>query len=202
MFYAVEISGIRPIIMHSGRGLDPKLPANIEKAEIVKRKGSNRTASDDARVAELECQLSLWLIEGTETPTIPSPALRSCIETAARKLRQGPDVREGLVISVDDFTYDRERYGVSLEELGKSSQFTTGVVVQRSRILRTRAMFEQPWGCRFTLDCDDELIDRERIERWLDIAGRRIGLGDWRPEKSGDHGRFETVSITADADHC
>ena len=69
------------------------------------------------------------------------------------------------------------------------------MVVQRQRILRTRAMFDVPWGCRFTLDCDDELVEKQMLERWLDIAGRRIGLGDWRPEKSGDYGRFETVRI-------
>ena len=40
-------------------------------------------------MAELECQLSLWL-DRDGKPTIPSAAIRSCIETAARKLRQGP----------------------------------------------------------------------------------------------------------------
>ena len=71
---------------------------------------------------------------------------------------------------------------------------TVGVVVQRSRILRTRALFE-PWGATFVLECDDELVDSEQLDAWLDIAGRRIGLGDWRPEKSGNHGRFEVVLI-------
>ena len=203
MLYAVEIAGIRPIIMHSGTGLDPKLPANIEKAEITRRKGSNRTESDDARLAELECQLSFWLTEEADAPTIPAQALRSCIETGARKLKQGPQVREGMIVSsVDGFFYDREKYGATIEELGKTTQFTTGVVVQRSRVLRTRAKFDTPWSCSFTLDCDDDLVDRDRLVAWLDIAGRRIGLGDWRPEKSGDYGRFETVRITEDANHC
>ena len=58
-------------------------------------------------------------------------------------------------------------------------------------------MFDMPWSCAYTLDCDDELVDKSQLEAWLDIAGRRIGLGDWRPEKSGDYGRYETTSITA-----
>ena len=89
-------------------------------------------------------------------------------------------------------------YGETLAELVKSTQFRTRVVVKNSGILKTRAMFELSWGCRFTLDCDDELVDRQMLEAWLDIAGRRIGLGDWRPEKSGDFGRFETVSISTE----
>ena len=105
-------------------------------------------------------------------------------------------MREGLIVDgILSFDYDRERYGVTMEQLSKTAQFTTGVVVQRSRILRTRAKFDLPWSLAFSLDCDDELVDREQIGTWLDIAGRRIGLGDWRPEKSGAHGRFETASI-------
>ena len=109
MLFNVEIRGVRPIIHHSGAGLDPKHPANIEKSDLTRKRGSNRTESDESRIAELECQLALWLDENGQ-PTIPAAALRSCIETASRKLQQGPQVREGLIVSeVQDFFYDRER---------------------------------------------------------------------------------------------
>ena len=195
MLYDVEIRGLRPIIHHSGTGIDPKHPANIEKSALARITASNRTEADEDRLAELECQLALWLDQDGK-PTIPAAAIRSCIETAARRLRQGPQVREGLTVErVHEFTYDVDRYGGDLERLVQTTQFRIGVVVQRQRILRTRAMFEPPWGCTFVLDCDDQLVDQQQLEAWLDIAGRRIGLGDWRPEKSGDHGRFEVVSV-------
>lgn len=194
MEYQVKIKGLSPIIMRNGDGIDPRTPANIEKAEITAKRGSNRTVSDDARLRELECQISLWL-KPDGAVTIPERALRSCIETAARKLKQGPQVREGLSILESNFDYDRQRYGETLEELIRSTQFTTGVVVQRSRTPRTRARFELPWACEFRCDADDELVDQSQLENWLDIAGRRIGLGDWRPERSGEYGRFELVSI-------
>ena len=198
MLFNVEIRGMRPIIQHSDAGLDPKHPANIEKTELTRIRVSNRTEVDAARIAELECLLALWLDED-EKPTIPAAALRSCIETAARKLKQGPQVREGLIVSeVQDFFYDRERYGDTVDELAVSTQYRVGVVVQRQRVLRTRAKFDLPWGCRFVVDCDDELVDQQQLESWLNIAGRRIGLGDWRPEKSGDFGRFETVGIAGE----
>ena len=195
MQYTVTIRGIRPIIMHNGTaGLDTRSPANLEKAEIARKKGSNRTASDDERLRELECQTALYLDE-SGAPTLPAAAIRSMIERAARKPKQGPQVREGLI--VDDvlaFDYDRERYGVTLEELSKTTQFTVPVVVQRNRILRARARFDD-WCCTFSLDTDPEQVDGDQLDNWLDIGGRRIGLGDWRPEKSGDYGRFEVVSI-------
>ena len=197
MFYNVRIEGQTAIIQNSAAGLDPLLPINLEKAEITRKRGSNRTEPDDERLRQLEAIGSLWL-DDDERPTIPSTAIRSVIETGARKLKQGPQVREGLAVIDTSFTYDVRVYGESLDELSKTCQFTVPVVVQRSRVLRTRAKFDVPWACDFTLSVDDELVQREWLERWLDIGGRRIGLGDWRPEKSGQYGRFTVSSIYMD----
>lgn len=192
--FQIDIRGTTPLIMHSGSvGLDTTSPANVEKAEITRKRGGNRTAADDARLRELECQTSLWLDE-KETPTIPVGALRRCIENAARKSKEDPAVREGLQVESVAFAYDKKALGESVEELGRKAQFTVGVVIQRARILRTRAKFDK-WGARVMIDTDDELVDRAKLERWLDIGSRRIGLGDWRPEKSGSYGRFEVVSV-------
>ena len=191
-----KIKGIRPIIMHNGDGLNPRSLANSEKQAINSKPKRNITDADKARLAELECLTSLWL-DGEDKPTIPPSAFRRCLETAATKLRQSQQVKEGLQVMQTLFQYDRARYGKSLDELVKSTQFTTGVVLpgRRSRIERTRAKFDLPWECAFILQADEELVDQEQLDRWLDIAGRRIGLGNWRPEKSGDYGRFETVSL-------
>ena len=195
MLYDITIRGTSPIIMHNGAaGLDPHSLENIEKTEIARKRGSNRTASDDARLAELETQISLYL-DASGAPTLPAAALRACIETGARKLRQGPQVREGLIVTeVKAFDYDRKKYGTTLKKLVKTTQFTVPVVVKRQRIPRSRAKFDE-WSCTFAVDADDELVDKDQLEAWLDIGGRRIGLGDWRPEKSGKYGRFETVSV-------
>lgn len=195
MDYEIRIEGISSIIMRDGAsGLNTRSPARIEMAEITRKRGSNRTVADEERLAELECQISLWLKGGA--PTIPEGAIRAVIEESARKLKQGSQVREGLIVTNSTFHYDTERYGTTIEELGKNCQFTVPVVVQRQRHLRTRAMFDVPWSCVFTLDTDPELVDAEQLTSWLDIGGRRIGLGDWRPSKSGHYGRFKTAAIT------
>ena len=196
MDYEIRIEGVSPIIMRNGAsGLDTRSAAKLEIAEISRKRGSNRTVADDARLAELECQVSLWLDED-RAPEIPKEAIRAMIEESARKLKQGPQVREGLTVTGSTFEYDRDRYGTSIEKLGRTCQFTVPVVVQRNRILRTRAKFDEPWSCVLTLDTDPELVDAEQLAAWLDIGGRRIGLGDWRPSKSGHYGRFQTVAIT------
>ena len=194
MLYDVSIAGTSPIIHHSSAGVDPLLPINIEIAEITSKRGSNRTVADDERLRRLEAVRSLWLDDDGK-PTIPQAAVRSVIETGARKLKQGPQVREGLVVVSTSFVYDVGVYGETLDELAETARFTVPVVVGRVRLMRTRARFDTPWNCSFTVDVDDELVDRDQLERWLDIGGRRIGLGDWRPEKSGEFGRFTVASI-------
>ena len=197
MDYEIRIEGISPIIMRNGAaGLDTRSPARLEMAEISRKRGSNRTVTDEARLAELDCQISFWLDEDG-APTIPEGVIRAMMEESARKLKQGPQVREGLIVTGSNFEYDMDRYGTSIDELGRNCQFTVPVVVQRQRILRTRAKFDKPWACVFTVDTDPELVDAEQLTAWLDIGGRRIGLGDWRPSKSGHYGRFKTVSISS-----
>ena len=191
--FQVKIKGDSPIIMHSAAGLDPTSEVNRAVNEITKKRGTNRTEADDLRLKELECQRSLWLEDGQ--PTVPHSALRACIETGARKLKQGPNVREGLIVQATTFHFDRERYGDTIEDWGIKCQFTAPVVVQRNRILRTRARFDLPWSVEATIYGDDELVDQPKLFTWLDIAGQRIGLGDWRPEKSGSFGRFSVEEV-------
>ena len=77
-----------------------------------------------------------------------------------------------------------------MEDWGKRCQYTVPVVVQRNRILRTRARFELPWSLEAHVFAATDLIAPERLRAWLEFAGQRIGLGDWCPERSGSHGRF------------
>ena len=98
MRYRIRIQGTTPVICDNGAaGLDTRSAANIEKAQITKKRGSNRTVADDIRLRELECFVSLYLDE-EGAATFPAAAFRTNIETAARKLRQGPQVREGLIV--------------------------------------------------------------------------------------------------------
>ena len=190
MGYRIKVTGKSPIIQNNGRaGLDTSSAISREIAALAAKRGANKTEVDNLLLRELECRRSLWL-DTNEQPTIPPSAIRATIENAARKTKQGPAVREGLVVlSTSNFTFDHDKYGNTIEEWGKNCQFTEVVVVQRARLLRTRAKFDN-WSVEFELDTDDELIDKHHLDRWLDVAGRRIGLGDWRPQKSGTFGRF------------
>lgn len=192
----ITIRGTEPLIMHSAYAANPRTELAQEKATITSKPGRNRTDADDARIAIIECLQSFWLDDAGEI-TIPPEAFRKCLETAARRMREGVGVREGLIVSRSVFNYDRDKLGNTPEEVARKAQFATSVVVQQKRNERVRPKFDD-WSATFSVEYDEELVDRAKLERWIDIGGRRIGLGDWRPEKSGRFGRFELVSIDMD----
>lgn len=192
----INITGVSPIIMHNGwAGLAPRSPANLEKKDLTRKRGTNRTEADETRIAELDCFTSLWL-DDEGRPEVPVRALRACIEKGARKVKQGPLVRESfMLLKTEGFTYDTEKYPDPLE---RSTQYTVPVVVGGSRISRTRAKFDE-WSFTAFADIVEEQIDLDFLDHWLSIAGARIGLGDWRPEKSGGSGRFtHTLAFRSD----
>lgn len=195
MFYRINLRGETPLIQNCGtKGLDTRSALAIEKQEITRKKAGNLTVADEDRLREIDCYRSFWEDE-KRLPTIPPAAIRKVIENAARKLKDGPQVREGLLVMPDvEFKWD-EKLGKTLKKLSKTVQFTVPVVRNRgNRVLATRAKFDE-WSVAFTVEVDEELVDQGKLVKWLDIAGRRIGLGDWRPHLGGTYGRFIVESV-------
>ena len=188
------LKGISPVVMHSAqRAFDTTSSWAKEKAEIIRKKDSNRTPADTERLREIETDFSIYWDENG-LPTWPAMNIRAAIETAARKLRQGPLVREGVIVKPDSivFTWPEEQ-GTTRDEICKLAQFTVNVRVMKRLTERTRAKFNTPWTLTFTVDHDESIASAGQVHEWLDICGRRVGFGDWRPEKSGAYGTFEVI---------
>lgn len=64
------------------------------------------------------------------------------------------------------------------------------VVISRGgRIPRSRPMLPK-WALSFTVEYDEDEIPKSALKEILDFAGRRVGIGDFRPEKGGPFGKF------------
>lgn len=64
------------------------------------------------------------------------------------------------------------------------------VVIQKSRIVRARPRIND-WKLSFTLIYDSDLIaDPYILKEVLEDAGKRVGIGDYRPQKLGPFGTF------------
>lgn len=55
--------------------------------------------------------------------------------------------------------------------------------------LRYRPEFRE-WRCIFHCEYDADLLRKDDVKNLVDKAGFGVGVGEWRPEKGGDYGRF------------
>jgi hypothetical protein len=60
------------------------------------------------------------------------------------------------------------------------------------RILSHRPLFDD-WRLDFVLDLDISIMSQKLMRQIIDDAGKRIGLGDFRPATKGPFGRFVVV---------
>jgi len=87
-------------------------------------------------------------------------------------------------------------------KLAKQYEIDTRRVVIKGcgAILRSRARFDD-WTMKFTIIYDADLLPagsddelRQFLSQVINDAGNRIGIGDYRPQRTGWFGRFEVVS--------
>lgn len=65
------------------------------------------------------------------------------------------------------------------------------VVVQRARVVRIRPCFKAGWELGFEINVIDDQISPEIVQDILTLAGKTVGVGDFRPK----FGRFNVVGF-------
>lgn len=122
---------------------------------------------------------------------VPSSWITGAIKTVASDYKL-PGTRKsvksvsgGAVFPLEEKIYFNEKYKVKNIEIDSRP-----VVIQKSRIMRHRAKLEK-WSLTFNLEIDNSILDPENVHQILGDAGRRAGLGDYRPQKGGPFGRFQ-----------
>lgn len=63
----------------------------------------------------------------------------------------------------------------------------------KGRVMRHRPRVDR-WAMTFQLEVDDELLPTDFVHQLLEEGGRKLGIGDFRPEKGGPFGRFAVTS--------
>lgn len=63
----------------------------------------------------------------------------------------------------------------------------------KGKIMRHRPRLDA-WQATFTLEIDETILSCAFIQQLLEEGGKRIGIGDFRPEKGGPFGRFRITS--------
>ena len=72
--------------------------------------------------------------------------------------------------------------------------FAKRSTVGNKKHVRVRPLFKE-WACVVTGEVDTDELPKEVFERITEIAGKRVGVGDWRPSSKispGTYGTFAT----------
>lgn len=181
-----EIRGIAPLLMHSDKLANPLHPMTKELKKVTgKRK---KTDEDHEALAQIEWKAGIYYDEKVGV-YVPGENIARCIIDAAKMQKRGTDVKRGLMVEQDMIPLDYKGPR-DLGSLYADKSFVDARTVknQQSRVLRTRPIFRE-WGLTFSLLVDTEIFDPATIKHILDMAGRYIGLCDFRPR----FGRFTVV---------
>ena len=187
MAVLIECTSISPLLMHSDRASDPLSKEAQWLSEISgKRK---KTEADLVELARREFHCSLYL-DAAGRPTIPIDNVHSCLYAAAKRRKEGPIFSGSLAVSNVQFDYDGPDLPDELWNAQDTFVDRRSVKVGTSRVIRTRPIF-QVWSLKISAEHDPDVANLFNIRLWAEIAGTRIGLGDYRPQRGGLFGRFE-----------
>lgn len=167
--------------MHRGGLANPLDPIAQQMRKISQKR--DKTEADLEELARLEWYGGLCTEQGK--PCIPGEVVEATFIVAAKKKKRGRQAQAGVLCPSNyPLIYEGP---TELEALWQDPTFrlTTGVRVQRNRVMRTCPRF-WPWGCMIEIHYDPRLLNEREILDILMLAGEEVGFCDWRPK----FGRF------------
>lgn len=122
---------------------------------------------------------------------IPQPNLMRCLVEGGRFHKAG---KSQLTTSKSSHLYacvDIEGAEIELQHKQPWKVDTRAVRIPSTggRILAHRPMFDD-WSLQFVVDLDTTIVGAKVFRMIVDDAGKRIGLGDFRPATKGPYGKF------------
>lgn len=184
----IKITGTSPLLMQAETLANPLHElTRAHKAVSGKRKKSEE---DYLWLMESEWSASMYY-DPTVGPFIPSLNMEGCIAEAGKINRLGKTMKQAIQVVNDmaKLEYDGPRKKDAIWKSGKHSD-VRGVNVGGKKIMRCRPIFLQ-WAAQFEIVYMDDVIDRADLLRTIEEAGRRIGIGTYRPR----FGRFKVEVV-------
>ncbi len=145
-----------------------------------------KTETDYEEMAHIEFIASLYVDE--DGPVLPASNIEAMLIMAAKKYKEGLLAKAGMYVKDNpSLHYKGSR---DPEEMFKDEKLrdTRAVAVQRSRVMRTRAIFQE-WEADVVVAYEDGVINETRVAEWMRIGGTAVGLCEMRPR----YGRFEVI---------
>lgn len=126
-------------------------------------------------------------------PYIPALNIEGCIAEAGKIHRLGKMIKQSVQVVTDRARLEYEGPRKRDKMWGAGSKFADvrGVSVAGKKIMRCRPIFLK-WAAEFQVAYMEDVIDRVDLIRVVDEAGRRVGIGTYRPR----FGRFTAKVVS------
>lgn len=180
----ISIEGVTPLLMNRFTDAAQQKASSNTTTSTVGDKGSTREQAEQK------------LYTNDDVIGIPQPNLLRCLIDAGKWFKVGRNKVTTQQSSILPACVDIEGVFIPLRHEGwEVDSRPVRIPSTGGRILAHRPSFEK-WALDFTADLDTDILGRQLFRDIVDAAGKRIGLGDFRPDRKGPFGKFVVTSWT------
>lgn len=181
--YSVTIEGISPLLMNA-------FPVYTEISEQTRKiLQKTKTAREQAETAAYRLPNGNLFLPQAAIPKL------LCDGATGHKTRGSRKSLKYVMVSAarlcEPFVSLTDARGKPLRDFEIDSRPVV-IPATKGRIMKHRPKIE-PWFGRFSLEIEDDDIEPAIVNTILAEGGRRIGVGDYRPQKTGQFGRFIVI---------
>lgn len=178
------IVSVSPLVMHQW--------TDKARRALREKHAGRKTKEREKRDPQAEADAATYKCEDG-TPGIPAIAFKSSLISAAHKDLgiEKTLIRKAVFTGLADpqqllpITFERMEVREDLVRVGAGQPD-----------LRYRPYFFN-WKCSMVLQFEPSMVRIEDLLSLIDRAGLSVGIGEWRPEKGGEYGRFKIDAKTS-----
>jgi hypothetical protein len=181
MYISIIIEGITPLICNKF----------TDAAALIASDGNRGSSAAIDRGTPQEIATSKLYIGLDGMPMIPSPNLMRCIVDGGQFHKAGKKQittkKESMMYSC--LAIEAAEIKIIHKQPWKVDTRAVRIPATGGRILAHRPMFDD-WTLMFECELDTTILNTKLFRQIVDDAGKRVGLGDFRPTTKGPYGRF------------
>ena len=192
--YTFEITGKEPGIMFNNPAMMGATTGTVTQTRSNKKYNDKDEAemrtyrNDKGNLVVPSVQVRASLLEASKAFKLGRTNLKTVLNSIIIEPVDDLELKSPSNRPIKNYTIDKRR-----------------VVVSRAGIMRARPVVPQ-WKLSFKIEVDRELMENslqgtstlELLTRVLSDAGKKQGIGDYRPQKGGSFGRFEVTNAKED----
>ena len=192
--YTFEITGKEPGIMFNNPAMMGATTGTVTQTRSNKKYNDKDEAemrtyrNDKGNLVVPSVQVRASLLEASKAFKLGRTNLKTVLNSIMIEPVDDLELKSLSNRPIKNYTIDKRR-----------------VVVSRAGIMRARPVVPQ-WKLSFKIEVDRELMENslqgtstlELLTRVLSDAGKKQGIGDYRPQKGGSFGRFEVTNAKED----